>query len=228
MSERKKNEKLIEPQIVNILINLFDKVTKSGLIKVSKSGAVLRTGFNAAAKIKNIDIPWPLVLPDFILVFDDYSSERIDEYLIVAVETKWFKLKNINDKLRDAYRNFGQPLRNYIYGFDSVILMHLFDEDIDEDKIKLYTETTITSIEMLKLPMVYFSMQIFEKKKLQPQNEVFSIYSPIYIEITNIEYITSYLSRLTSSTRNPILKNYMFNDKIMKRRAALKVSLSLP
>ncbi|GAH87282.1 unnamed protein product, partial [marine sediment metagenome] len=126
------SKELIEPQVVKILLDLFSKVTNSGLIKISRSGAVLRTSFNDAVKIKDVEIPWPLVLPDFILVFDDYSSERIDEYLIVAVETKWFKLKNINGKLRAAYRNFGQPLRNYVYGFDSVILLHIFDQDVEE------------------------------------------------------------------------------------------------
>ena len=222
------SKELNEPQVVKRLLDLFSKVTNSGLIKISRSGAVLRTSFNDAAKIKDVEIPWPLVLPDFILVFEDYSSEHIDEYAIVAVETKWFKLKNINDKLRAAYRNFGQPLRNYIYGFDSVILLHIFDEDVKEDIIIKYTETTKNSIEMLELPMVYFSIQMFEKRGVQPTNEIFSIYQPIYIDLKSIEYITSYLSRLISGVRNPIFKNKWHKDEIMKRRAALKVSLNLP
>ena len=222
------SKELNEPQVVKILLDLFNKVTKGDLIKTSRSGAVLRNSFNDAAKIKDVEIPWPLVLPDFILVFEDHSSERIDEYSIVAVETKWFKLKNINDNLRAAYRNFGQPLRNYIYGFDSVILLHIFDEDVEEDKIKKYTETTKNSIKTLELPMVFFSIQMFEKRGVQPSNEIFCIYQPIYLNLKSIEYIASYLSRLISGVRNPIFKNKGHKDEIMKRRAALKVSLNLP
>lgn len=222
------SKELNEPQVVKILLDLFSKVTNSGLIKISKSGAVLKTSFKDAAKIKDVEIPWPLVLSDFILVFNDYSSERIDEYLIVAVEAKWFKLKNINDKLRAAYRNFGQPLRNYVYGFDSVILLHIFDEDVEKEIIKEYTETTKNSIKMLELPMAYFSIQMFEKNEVQPQHEIFSIYSPIYIDLTSIEYITRYLSNITRNVRNPIFRNKWFRDDVIKRRAALKVSLTLP
>lgn len=204
-----------------MFLDLLSNVKYSGLLKISRSGAILRNSFKEAAKILNVEISWPLVLPDFILVFKDYSSERIDDYHIVAVETKWFKLRNINDNLRKAYRNFGQPLRNYIYGFDSIILLHIFDQNIEDNKAMEYSETVKNSIKMLELPVVYTSIQMWEKN-------VFSIYQPINIDLKDIEYFVSYLSRLTRDVRNPIFKNKLFKDNILKRRAVLKVSLNLP
>ncbi|GAH92407.1 unnamed protein product [marine sediment metagenome] len=69
---------------------------------------------------------------------------------------------------------------------------------------------------------------MFEKNEVQPQHEIFSIYSPTYIDLTSIEYITRYLSNITRDVRNPIFKNKWFRDDVIKRRAALKVSLTLP
>lgn len=47
--------------------------------------------------------------------------------IVVAEDAKRFE-KN----LRRAFREIGQPLRYYLYGFDSAILWHVFEEGADE------------------------------------------------------------------------------------------------
>ena len=70
-----------------------------------------------------------MVNPDIVLVFED-SNKVVDEYLLVAIELKHFKSsKNKNKDLRKAFREVGQPLRYLVFGFDSVVLWHVFAEE---------------------------------------------------------------------------------------------------
>ena len=213
-------KELNEPQVAKRFLDLLNEVKYSGLKKVSGSAAIYRTRFWEAVKLKDVTIPRPLVLPDFILIFEDHEK-YVDDYLIVAVEIKWFKRKNLDKRLREAYRAFGQPLRNYLYGFDSVSLLHLFDEKIENHKIIEYTETVKSSVEALDLPIVYLAMKLSKDK--------FRIYQPVNIEsFSDIGYTIRYLSRLSIGKRNPLFMKERKKKAILDRRSALKVSLGLP
>jgi len=214
--------KMRETEVVNMICDVFSKADYTSLIKVSRSGVVYRSSYWEAVKIKGVKVPKPLVLPDFILVFKDYQ-EYIDEYLIVAVETKWFKGKgkNLDKRLRKAYREFGQPIRNYIFGFDSTLLLHLFHEDVGESRIISYVDNIDSAIKLLDLPIVYMATKLINNK--------FHIYSPVSIErLQDTSYVINYIHNLCSSVRNPILEKTDEKERVIERRKVLKTALNLP
>jgi len=211
---------LDETQVAKRFLDLVSQATYAGLKKVSKSAAIFRTRFWEAAKIKDVSMPRPLVLPDLILIFEDYKK-YVDDYIIVALEMKWFKRKNLDHRLREAYRAFGQPLRNYLYGFDSVSLLHLFDEDVEDQQVIEYTETIKSSIEMLDLPIVYLAMKLSKDR--------FRIYQPVDIQgFQDVAYVTRYLRNLSDGKRIPLFVKEGRKKTMLARRSALKVALGLP
>ena len=98
--------------------------------QLSKAGFenVLSTYFDNYA-------PSFMARPDIILIADDIRKV-IDERLLVAIELKYFidfdNTRKLNDRMREAFREIGQPLRYYLYGFDSAILWHVFERDAEE------------------------------------------------------------------------------------------------
>lgn len=207
---------LNEPQIIDKIKKLINVVEVSGLRKIDK-GAVLK-GLRFRETIEKYyrgKLLWPLIEADLILIFEDYK-EIIDRNLIVAVEIKYFTPKvNTNKQLRQAYREIGQPLRNLIYGFDSIVLWHIFHERIEDVKIKTYTTTVYETIQKLKLPMLYFATKFSEDK--------FKFYQPWDIDYQNIEYIVRNLQNSCNDTRNPLLR-----EEIEGYRNAIKVAIGIP
>jgi len=69
--------------------------------------------------------PMIIAKPDIILVVRDYRR-IVDELLLIAVELKYFR-KFEKKSWKGAYREVGQAPRYYVYGFDSVVLWHVFE-----------------------------------------------------------------------------------------------------
>lgn len=207
---------LNEPQIIDKIKKLINVAEVSGLRKIDK-GAVLK-GLRFRETIEKYyrgKLLWPLIEADLILIFEDYK-EIIDRNLIVAVEIKYLTPKVDTDKqLRQAYREIGQPLRNLIYGFDSIVLWHIFHERIEDEKIKTYTTTVYETIQKLRLPMLYFATKFSEDK--------FKFYQPWDIDYQNIEYIVRNLQNSCNDTRNPLL-----SEEIEGYRNAIKVAIGIP
>ena len=88
---------------------------------------------------------------------EDYTH-LLDEWLLVAVEIKYFKGSSKSRKkyLDKAFREVGQPLRYLLYGFDASVLWHIFSEDFDEQIIRAYSQMVLEVVKKLNLPMTYF------------------------------------------------------------------------
>jgi hypothetical protein len=207
----------IETKITNKLYQLIKSAEIYGLRKIEKGSILKKKEFREIVeKWYARKILWPLIEPDLIFVFEDYLNKRGDRNLIAAVEIKFFKLsKNLDKELRQAYREFGQPLRNLIYGFDSVCLWHVFDENISEGKIKDYTTLIWDTIERLKLPQSYFATTLSSDK--------IKIFKPWEIVSNDIDYIIRSFKGMLENKQTP------FDFKEVKEyRDAIKVALGIP
>ena len=190
----------------------------SGLKCVHKGRSTSKDSFKGLlTKFFGKHAPEFLVEPDLILVFDDYK-EIIDEYIIIGVEFKYFRAEGaVKKKLRQAFRMLGQPLRYLAFGFDSAVLWHVFSHDFNVELAKAYSDLIQEVIDLLELPLVYFSTII------KPDNK-FDILVPSEINNTSLEYAIRYLRNLCDDTRNPSINK----KTIIERRRVLKVIINLP
>lgn len=202
-----------ETELAAKLYNLLKKSGVGSLKKVYKGRSVTSKEFkDVVSEWYGERIPWPLIEPDLILVFKDYRKV-IDEVMIVAVELKCFQTSS-DKRLRRAFREIGQPLRYYVFGFDSAVLWHVF-EDVEEDVIEDYTNIISEVIGKLKLPLIYVATKMVGNN--------YKIYKPLNLEPQNIQYLVMYLRNLCDRMGNPIV-----DEKIRRRRSALKVTLHIP
>lgn len=210
-------DKQIEVKVIDKFYRVINNSKISGLRKVQKGSILKNKRFRETVEEwYGKKVPWPIVESDLILVFQDYSRV-IDTNLIAAVEIKFFKQsQNLDKQLRQAYREFGQPLRNLIYGFDSVALWHVFDETIEGAKIRNYATIVANTIEKLKLPVVYLATKLSQDK--------FKIFKPWDIDSSNdMEYIIKSLKGLFENERNPLPQS-----ETKEYRDAIKVTLGIP
>lgn len=209
---------LKEAKITNKLKNLIDATKMTSFKKIDKGAILKGSRFRETIeKYYREKLLWPLIETDLILIFEDYR-EIIDKNLIIAIEVKYFPPKkeiDLDKQLRQAYREFGQPLRNLIYGFDSIMLWHIFHEKVEDEKIKSYTNTVNKTINKLCLPMLYFATKILDDK--------FKFYQPWNIDYNNIEYVLNYIKNSCAEKRNPLT-----TEEIEKYRNAIKVTVGIP
>ncbi len=175
---------ITESKIINKLIQLININGISDLKKIDKGATLKGKRFKETIeKYYHRKLLWPLIEADLIFVFEDWKM-IFDRNLIVAVETKYFPPKTESDlekQLRQAYREFGQPLRNLVYGFDSILLWHIFHESIEDKKIEMYTNTVSDTIKKLDLPMLYFWTKFSENR--------FKFYQPWSFDYQDLRYL---------------------------------------
>jgi hypothetical protein len=189
----------------------------SSLKKVSKGRSVTTREFrDTISGWYGRELPWPLVEPDLILVFEDLKRV-VDDTMIVAIEIKYFEQsQDLHGRLRQSFRGLGQPLRNLIFGFDSVVLWHIFSPDIREEQvIQSYVDIIGEVIDRLKLPVVYLATAIL--------NGELKIYKPFSIQKYDMRSLVSWLQNLCDSKRNPAM-----DREVEIRRKSLKVALRIP
>jgi len=130
-----------------------------------------------------------LAIPDLVLVFKDWGHRYMrgmkDEPFIIAIELKFL---SDDKKLRQAYREFGQPLRYFIHGYDSTVLWHVFPSNFNDDEIRSYTKLMKELVEDLfkdywiisrmKIETRYFPIFYISTKIIS--NDKFVIYYPSY------------------------------------------------
>ena len=162
--------------------------------------------------------PMIIARPDIVLVVEDYRK-LLDEWLLIAVELKYFK-KIEKKRWREAYREVGQALRYYVYGFDSAVLWHIFDKGIDDDVVKAYSNVVGEVIERLKLPIAYFSTKMVDADK-------FLVFKLLELSgSSDVSYVVRWIiSYCRDSVRNPLLPH---DKEIVERRKALKAVLRIP
>jgi len=175
------------------------------------------------AKYFDVQAPRFIAKPDIIIVAED-PKKIIDEWFLITIELKYFKNVKETEKferdLRKAFREIGQPLRYYLYGFDSSILWHIFEEEADPETIKPYSDLLEEVIKKLNLPILFFATKIIE-------NNNFLVFKPLEIKSpNNLKHITRWmLNCCRDKIRNPLLP---FDEDIIERRRAIKIVLKIP
>ena len=208
------NRNKIETKITEKILHLIREANVYGLRKIEKGSILKNKRFKETIeKWYGRKIPSVLVEPDLILIFEDHRKV-IDNNIICAIEIKFFKSSpNLDKELRQAYREFGQPLRNLIFGFDAVALWHIFDEEISDEKIKNYTQLIRDVVERLQLPMEYIATKLSQHK--------FKIFQPWDIDYSDVEYVIRSVKGLLENKRNPL-------SDIKEYRDAIKVAMGVP
>jgi len=162
--------------------------------------------------------PMIMARPDIVLIVEDYRK-LIDEWLLIAVELKYFR-RIEKKRWREAYREIGQALRYYVYGFDSAVLWHVFDREIDNATVRAYSNVVGEVIEKLKLPIAYFSTKIIDEGEFL----VFKL-----LELggsSDVGYIVNWMiNYCRDNVRNPLLPH---DKEIVERRKTLKAVLRIP
>jgi hypothetical protein len=175
--------------------------------------SILRTYFSAVG-------PKFMAKPDLIMVFED-DSRKFDDYLLVALELKYFEPSdNLDKNLRKAFREVGQALRYHLFGFDSAILWHTFAEDIKDKTIIPYSELIGEFFEKLELPLVYFSTKTLFSSS-------FRVFKPVNVQ-GNLEWLIRWMHKTSQDRRNPLLRSDIEYQKFIQRRRALKAVLRVP
>ena len=175
--------------------------------------------------VKYFDVQAPrfIAKPDIIIVAED-PKKLVDEWLLITIELKYFRnvkeSKKFEKDLRKAFREIGQPLRYYLYGFDSSILWHVFEKDTDSEIIKSYSDLLEETIKKFKLPILLFATKIIEDKN-------FLVFKPLEIRSPNgLKYIIGWMLNYSrDKIRNPLLP---FDEDIIERRRAIKIVLKIP
>jgi len=175
--------------------------------------------------VKYFDVQAPrfIAKPDIIMVTED-PKKLIDEWLLITIELKYFRnvkeSKKFEKDLRKAFREIGQPLRYYLYGFDSSILWHIFEEDANPETIKSYSNLLEEVIKKFRLPILLFTTKIIE-------NNNFLVFKPLEIRSPNdLKYITGWMLKYCrDNIRNPLLP---LDKDIIERRRAIKTVLKIP
>lgn len=205
-----------ENEIVQAVFKCISNLDLGSLKKAYKGRAATTIAFrDTMTNWYGQGLPWPLVEPDLILIFEDVKK-TIDETMIVAIEAKYFEnTHDLDKRLRQAFREVGQPLRNLMFGFDSTVLWHIFSSSIEEQKIRSYTNMVDEVITRLKLPCIYIASTIL--------NSEFQIHKPSDVPKCDLQSLVMWLHNLCRDNRNPAM-----NPQMEIRRKSLKVALQIP
>lgn len=213
-----KDERELERKLRDLVKELINDQVTISLRSVYTEGNIDRGAYEKALKeYFDIEPPKILAIPDLIFVFEEPSK---DDFQIVAVELKYFKFaekEERNKKFRRAFREIGQPLRYYIFGYDAVVLWHVFQNEFDDNEILPYSKLVEEVIEKLKLPIEYFPTKILSDNMFR----VYKLYSPLdYL----LESLLIWIRNVSKDIQNPMSGD----DQVYKRRRALKIALKIP
>ncbi|RLF88832.1 hypothetical protein DRN43_05010 [Thermococci archaeon] len=148
-----------------------------------------------------------------IPVFEDIRG--IDKVLIAGVEVKFFK-----GKTKSFCDGLQQTLSFGLFGFDSLVLWHIFSERIENKNIEECVRSTEDIIEGFNLPIVYLATKLIGTDRF----EFFApwrLYSSGSVEA---DYLLSSLRNCCNERRNPPLDK----GEIERRKKTLKVILNIP
>lgn len=170
----------------------------------------------ATRKFKELWRDWwggevpPRLEVDMILVFEEDGKAFLS-----GVEVKYFR-----GEIEKFYYGLEQTLAYSLFGFDSLLLWHIFSEEMKNEVIDGYAKSVGEIIEGLSLPIVYFATKIDEDMK-------FEFFSPRQFYSSQKLDIVSVLGRMKEKCKeasNPLLKN----DEVRKRKRVLKTILRIP
>jgi len=151
----------------------------------------------------------PRMEVDMIFVFADS-----DGIIMPGVEVKYFREKE------KFYYGIEQTMAYSLFGFDSIVLWHIFDERMENHVIEGYVKAIAEIIKGFNLPFVYFATKIYEGMK-------FEFFSPRQFYSSQKLDIVSVLGRMKERCKeasNPLLEN----GEVRKRKRVLKTILRIP
>lgn len=151
----------------------------------------------------------PRMEVDMIFVFADS-----DGIIMPGVEVKYFREKE------KFYYGIEQTMAYSLFGFDSIVLWHIFDGRMENHVIEGYVKAMAEIIKGFDLPFVYFATKIYEGME-------FEFFSPRQFYSSQKLDIVSVLGRMKEKCKeasNPLLEN----DEVRKRKRVLKTILRIP
>jgi hypothetical protein len=152
----------------------------------------------------------PRMEVDIIPVF-----ENEQKLLIPAIEVKYFKSGE-----RKFCEGLQRSLSFGLFGFDSLVLWHIFSEEMKNKEVEGLVGPTRELIEGFRLPVVYFATKLIGK-------EMFEFFAPVKLYSSKPEgahYFLTWLSNCCNEVRNPLLEK----EEVEKRKKLLKVLLKIP
>ncbi|OQX85276.1 MAG: hypothetical protein B6D55_07635 [Candidatus Omnitrophica bacterium 4484_70.2] len=151
----------------------------------------------------------PRLEVDMIFVFADSV-----DIIVPGIEVKYFREKE------KFYYGIEQTMAYSLFGFDSIVLWHIFDESMENQVIEGYVKAMAEIIKGFDLPFVYFATKMHEDMK-------FEFFFPRQFYSSQKLDIVSVLERMKEKckkARNPLLEN----DEVRKRKRVLKTILRIP
>lgn len=202
-----------ERELVRSLKGLFEKSGSSILKK-------LYINVNLATrKFRELWSEWwesevpPRLEIDMIPVFED--ATKLKEVFIPGIEVEFFR-----DKTKTFVDGLQQALSFGLFGFDSLVLWHVFPEKMESKSIEERVRHANEIIEGCHLPIVYFATRLAEQDKF----EFFAPWS-FYSSIPrDTNYLLTNLRKCCDEKRNPLLGK----EEVEKRKKMLKVLLKIP
>lgn len=202
-----------EKQVVKKLNSLFLETKPSSLRKMFAHTNLATRGFHQLWTDWWKEAIPPRLEVDMILVFDDPA--KIDKVFTVGIEVKFFK-----GETRNFYDGLQQALSFGLFGFDSLVLWHIFPPESKNKEIDEYVKPVKEMMEGFPLPIVYLATKLTEDGKF----EFFApweFYSSSKVDAT---YLLNSIRDLYSKKRNPLLDK----KEVEKRKEILKVLLKIP
>ena len=211
MKSLEEQEERTERALVRDLKALFDKRKPSSLKKL-----FIHTNF-ATKRFADLWSEWweseipPRLEVDMIPVFEQVA----DQVLMVGVEVEFYR-----DKTKSFCDGLQQILSFGIFGFDSLVLWHIFAESMETRTIEQYVGAAQEIVEGFKLPIVYVATKLIGTDSFE-----FFAPSPFYSStIHEAEFLLSAMLDRCLEKRNPLLDR----DEIERRKRMLKVILKIP
>jgi len=155
----------------------------------------------------------PRLEVDLIPVFQ--MEDAADEVFTAGVEVKYFK-----DNKRSFYEGLQQALSFGAFGFDSLVLWHIFSPELKNEEIQTFSRVVEEIVGGLRLPITYIATKITDEFK-------FEFFAPSRLYSSSEMDAASVLSRLrglASKMPNPLLDK----AEVERRKRTLKVVLRIP
>jgi len=191
-------------------------------VKDALPGHTIRKEPFKSVLVRYFGSPAPLLLarPDVVLVVED-QQRAVDRWLLIAVELKHFRGVEWR-RWRRAHREVGQPLRYYVFGFDSVALCHLFESSVDSAAARAYSSAVWEVVEKLKLPMAYFSAEASDESWSK-----LLVFRPLEVggPMDWRQFVSWMIDYCRDHVRNPLLPH---DREVVERRESLKTVLGVP
>ena len=151
----------------------------------------------------------PRLEVDMIFVFADSV-----DIIVPGVEVKYFREKE------KFYYGIEQTMAYSLFGFDSIVLWHIFDESVENQVIEGYVKAMAEIMKGFDLPFVYFATKMHEDMKFEFFHPS-KFYSSQKLDIVGV---LERLREVCKEARNPLFEN----DEVRKRKRVLKTILRIP